>query len=259
MPASAVHVFILQFLIDDEYMRTKNSKGKKEEPPTPAAFRENNVKQDKSSAQSVTESIHVVICDNCPTIRYGLEQILRAEPDIEVVMNASSQAEVLDKSADLDIDIILIDLEDEKQKGLENFIKFREKIPNAKILMFTACEDSKQIIKALELDIEGFQCKQDADADEIIQAIRTIHKGGRDLSPCLTEALLMQMKTEQQMVQAQLSTREQDVLDLIAEGNSNNDIAEKLYISVRTVKFHVSSILSKLHVKNRTEAALWLL
>jgi len=238
-------------------MRTKNSKGKKEEPPT--AFREKNVKQNKSSAQSATESIHVAICDDCPTIRYGLEQILRADPDIEVVVNASSQIEVLDKSDDLDIDIILIDIEDEKQAGLDCLIEFRKKIPAAKIMVFTACEDSKQIMGALELGIEGFQCKQDANADEIIQAIRTVHKGGRDLSPCVTVALLMQMKTEQQMVEAQLSAREQDVLDLIAEGNSNNDIAEKLYISVRTVKFHVSSILSKLNVKNRTEAALWLL
>ena len=93
-----------------------NSNGKKEVAAT--TLREGNMKQDKPPAQSSTESIHVVICDNCPTIRCGLEQILGATPDIEVVMSASSQVEVLSKSNDLDIDIILIDIEDEKQAVL---------------------------------------------------------------------------------------------------------------------------------------------
>jgi NarL family two-component system response regulator LiaR len=216
------------------------------------------MKQDKSSAQSSTESIHVVICDNCPTIRCGLEQILGATPDIEVVMSTSSQAEVLSKSNDLDIDIILIDIEDEKQAVLEYINKFREKVPDAKIMVFTNCEDNNQIIEVLETGVEGYQCKHDADANVIVNSIRTIHEGARDLAPCVTEALLRQMKSEQLMAQAQLSAREQNVLDLMAEGKSNNDIADKLFISIRTVKFHVSSILSKLNVKNRTEAAMWL-
>ena len=174
-------------------------------------------------------------------------------------MSASSQVEVLSKSNDLDIDIILIDIEDEKQAVLEYINKFREKVPDAKIMVFTNCEDNKQIIEVIDTGVEGYQCKQDADANEIVNSILTIHEGARDLAPCVTEALLRQMKSEQLMEQAQLSAREQDVLDLIAEGKSNNDIADKLFISVRTVKFHVSSILSKLNVKNRTQAAMWLL
>jgi NarL family two-component system response regulator LiaR len=174
-------------------------------------------------------------------------------------MNTSSYAQVLSHSDDLDIDVILVDIEDEKNTGLEYLRNFREKIPEAKILVFTDCEDHKQIVEVIELGIEGFQCKQDADANEIVDSIHTLHEGGRDLAPCVTEALLQEVQSAQLMTRAQLSEREQDVLDLIAKGKSNSDIADKLYISVRTVKFHVSSILAKLNVKNRTEAALWLL
>ena len=238
-------------------MGTNRSKSDKEEPPT--TLREGKTQQDKTSLQNASESIHVVICDDCPTIRCGLEQILDTDPDIEVVMNTSSYTEILNKSGDLDIDVILVDIEDEKNTGLEYLNNFRQKVPDAKILVFTDCEDHKQIIEVLELGIEGFQCKQEADANEIVNSIHTLHEGGKDLAPCVTEALLAQMKSEQLMTQAHLSGREQDVLDLIAEGQSNNDIAGNLFISVRTVKFHVSSILAKLDVKNRTEAALWLL
>jgi NarL family two-component system response regulator LiaR len=238
-------------------MGTSNSKSEKEEPPT--TLHEGKTQQDQTSVQNASESIHVVICDDCPTIRCGLERILGDSPDIEVVMNTSSYTEVLSHSDDLDIDVILIDIEDEKNTGLECLRNFREKVPDAKILVFTDCEDHKQIVEVIELGVEGFQCKQDADANEIVDSIHTLHEGGRDLAPCVTEALLQEMQSERLMTQAQLSVREQDVLDLIAKGKSNNDIADKLYISVRTVKFHVSSILAKLNVKNRTEAALWLL
>jgi NarL family two-component system response regulator LiaR len=238
-------------------MGASNSKSEKEEPPT--TLHEGKTQQDRTSVQNASESIHVVICDDCPTIRCGLERILGDSPDIEVVMNTSSYAQVLSHSDDLDIDVILVDIEDEKNTGLEYLRNFREKIPDAKILVFTDCEDHKQIVEVIELGVEGFQCKQDADANEIVDSIHTLHEGGRDLAPCVTEALLQEMQSERLMTQAQLSVREQDVLDLIAKGKSNNDIADKLYISVRTVKFHVSSILAKLNVKNRTEAALWLL
>ena len=132
-------------------------------------------------------------------------------------------------------------------------------MPSSRILVFTNCEDHAQVVKTLEHGVEGFQCKQEAKADDLVHAIRTLQQGGKDLAPRVTEALLSQMKADQQMEQVPLSAREQQVLGLIAQGKSNSAIADSLYISVRTVKFHVSAILSKLHVKNRTEAALWLL
>ena len=209
--------------------------------------------------ESAAESIRVAICDLNATIRYGLRHMLSDASGIEVVMEVPSQAEALSRSNGLDIDVIMIDIEDEMETGIEYITKFREKFHDARILVFTSCKDNKKIIESIELGIEGFQCKIDADVDEIISAIRVVHKGGRPLAPRVTEVLLTHMQSNQDKEQANLSLREKEVLDLIATGKTNNDIASYLYISVRTVKFHVSSIFAKLDVKNRTEAALWLL
>jgi len=209
--------------------------------------------------QKAPNPVRIAICDSCPTIRSGLKHILNSASEIDIVLQTSSHAELMDQSESLDIDVIMVDIEDDKQPGFEYINSFRKKFPDVKILIFTNCTDNAQIIEVLEQGVEGFQCKLDAEASMIETAIRTLHKGGKDLAPCVTEALLMQMQSEQLMAQSQLSTREQQVLDLVAQGKTNNDIADSLYISIRTVKFHVSSILSKLNVKNRTEAALWLL
>jgi NarL family two-component system response regulator LiaR len=175
------------------------------------------------------------------------------------VVLTASRDEFLSQPDEQDVDVILIDIDDHEHDVTGYIETFRENLPNTKILIFTNCKDNVQIINVIEQGIEGFQCKQDADIDDITGAVRTVHKGGTDLAPCVTEALLMQMKADQHMAKAQLSAREQQVLDLIAQGKTNDGIADTLFISTRTVKFHVSSILSKLDVKNRTEAALWLL
>ena len=229
------------------------------EPPTPSNLASTKQGQQTPSEQDLSGSIHVAICDACPTIRHGLEHILDKAPDIEIVAQASSRDELLSQADGLDIDVLLIDIDDHAYDASGYAGSFREKIPSSKILVFTNCKDHALIISTLEHGIEGFQCKQEAQVDDLVNAIRTLHKGGRDLAPCVTEALLMQMKSEQHKSQAQLSAREQQVLDLIAKGKTNDSIAGSLYISTRTVKFHVSSILSKLKVKNRTEAALWVL
>ena len=112
-------------------------------------------------------------------------------------------------------------------------------------------------MQALEIGVQGFHDKS-AQPDELLNAIQTVHRGGNSLASCVTTALVNHISTRQREHMANLSQREEEVLDLVAKGKSNSDIADELFISVRTVKFHISSIFAKLQVKNRTEAAaLW--
>lgn len=238
-------------------MRAVEMGGKREK--NPALLNQKSTHKKNESQADTPAAIRLAICDSCPTIRHGLEHIFDSAPDIDVVVLAASRDELLGQPDELEIDVVLIDIDDHEH-DVAGYVKyFREKFANTKIMVFTNCKDNLQIINVIEGGVEGFQCKQDAEIDDITEAVRTVHNGGTDLAPCVTEALLMQMKADLHMAEAQLSAREQQVLDLIAKGKTNDAIAETLFISTRTVKFHVSSILSKLNVKNRTEAALWLL
>jgi len=203
--------------------------------------------------------IRVGVVDSSPIIRHGLRLMLDSAPHIHVVAEQSSLEELFERVDPLRLDVLLFDIDDQPDDSFDYIARLREKFPGVRVLVFTHCRENARIIGVVESGIEAFQSKQEADADDLIRAIGTISKGGKDLAPCVTEALLNHMQAEQLKAQAHLSSREQEVLQLIATGQSNNDIANKLFISVRTVKFHVSSILTKLGVKNRTEAALWLL
>ena len=204
----------------------------------------------------MSKIIRVAICDHCSTIRCGLRYILNADPDIETVAESCLSREILSQFARVDLDVMLIDLEQNKQTWLDDLFQFRKLKPNVKTIIFTANNDKKLILEAVEMGIQGYLLKQ-AESEEIINAIHVVHKGGTSLAPCVSTILLEHLQQKQLQLQANLSKREQEVLDLIALGKTNNDIANKLFISIRTVKFHVSSILEKLHVRNRTEAALW--
>lgn len=201
-------------------------------------------------------AIRLTVCDNCPAIRLGLQQIISAEPDIITIIQATSHEEILGQYIDRDMDILVMDLEQDQdqESGLENLSRIRKLRPDVKIIVFTSCRDKSVIMRAVELGVQGFHLKQ-ASPREIINAILTVHKGGTSLAPCVTEALLEHMQSKQTRSDSMLSNREQEVLDLLAKGSSNNDIARKLFITTRTVKYHVSSIFTKLNVKNRTEAA----
>lgn len=213
----------------------------------------------ETSTKSGEASIRVGICDTSATIRYGLRHILAEDPITEIELEASSQEEALKLMETHDIDVLLVDFEEWDQAELGYLPRFMDSNSDLKIAVFTNCHDGGHITGAIEFGVQGFLCKREARPQDVVSTVHKVYEGGTDLSPCATEALLNNLQVTQLKSKAHLSAREQEVLELIAEGKTNHDIADNLFISERTVKFHVSSILSKLKVKNRTEAALWLL
>lgn len=202
-------------------------------------------------------TIRVSLCDRSPAILCGLKQILSQDPKIDVVSEISSTDDLLHRLIDEDQDILILDMEENQQLNTKCLENFRQLRPDVKIIVFTTCKNWQTIMDTLKLGVQGFLLK-DASPEDLIQSVHKIYNGGTSLAACVTTAMVEHLSTKKsqtQHTQQPLSNREQEVLDLLARGKTNNDIADKLFITPRTVKFHVSSIFTKLNVKNRTEAA----
>jgi len=203
----------------------------------------------------MSNAIRLTVCDCCPIVRYGLSVIMDPDPDIDIVGSISSHAEMISNIDEINSDVLIVDLNLEDPSEIEYLREFRERKPEIKIIIFTTCQDKNLIIKILDLGIHGFRSKE-ADAFEIKETIHAVHEGRSSMEHCVTNALMDKIKRNHLCSESQLSKRENTVLNLIAKAMSNDEIADALYISTRTVKFHASSIFAKLDVKNRTEAAL---
>ncbi len=202
------------------------------------------------------EPIRILIADDHPVVRFGLSHLLGAEPEFAVVGEAADVGEAVRQFQALKPDVTVLDMEMGEAHGVDALRAIREVDALAPVIIYTGYDDSERIVEAVHLGVQGYLLK-DAGEQELARAIRVVNAGGTLFQPTVTSRLLGHLRRETEPdngLLEELSRREHQVLALLAEGRSNHAIADTLHISERTVKFHVSSILGKLGVSNRTEA-----
>lgn len=196
------------------------------------------------------QKIKVLVADDHPMLREGLVAVLGTNPAFEVIGEAKDGEETVRLAESLEPDVILLDLEMPGMDGLEVLKTLREAGSSTQAVVFTAYDTDERIMGALRAGARGYLLKG-ASRQEIFSAIHTVHAGGSLLQPVVTNRLLDRMQIPEI---EDLTPREHEVLNLLADGLSNREVSERLFVTERTAKFHVSSILAKLGAANRTEA-----
>ena len=202
--------------------------------------------------------IKVLLVDDQSIVREGLASLLETKPDIEVIGEAENGKVAVMRSLELKPDVVLMDIRMPIMDGVAAIKALSQQAPQIKVLVLTTFDDDEYVTQAMAHGAKGYLLK-DTPSEELAQAIRSIHKGYTQLGPGLWEKANAPgnttMNTSPEI--AKLTTREQEVLQLIAKGYSNREIAEELYITERTVKNHVNSILRQLNLRDRTQAAIF--
>ncbi|MEV6166352.1 response regulator transcription factor [Streptomyces sp. NPDC052052] len=202
-------------------------------------------------------TIGVLLVDDHQVVRRGLRTFLEIQDDIEVVGEAADGAEGVARAEQLRPDVVLMDIKMPGTDGIEALRRLRELENPAKVLIVTSFTEQRTVVPALRAGASGYVYK-DIDPDALAGAIRSVHAGHVLLQPEVAGALLAQDDTGSGTGRGStLTEREREVLGLIADGRSNREIARALVLSEKTVKTHVSNILMKLDLSDRTQAALW--
>jgi two-component system, NarL family, response regulator LiaR len=206
------------------------------------------------------KSIRILIVDDHAIVREGLRGLIEVEPDMELIGEAISGEEGVKKALTLRPDVILMDLLMPEMDGVTAIKAIKAEWQDARVLVLTSFLEDDKVFPAIESGALGYLLK-DTQPDELLDAIRGVYQGESMLHPSIAKKIMQRIQergseTKQKEGQ-ELTERELDVLRLLAQGDGDREIAEKLVISERTVHFHVGNILSKLHLANRTQAALF--
>jgi two-component system, NarL family, response regulator LiaR len=204
--------------------------------------------------------IRVLIVDDHAVVRQGLRAFLELQPDVQVVGEAANGDEALAQAKDLLPDIILMDLVMPNVDGVAATRMIRNAVPSIKILILTSFSEDEKVFASIKAGAHGYQMK-DVLPNELVKSIRAVFEGEYPLHPDIARKLMNELSTPPaaNTPRHDLTERELDVLRLIAQGKSNKEIAEDLVLSEKTVKTHVSNILQKLHLSDRTQAAVYAL
>ena len=213
-----------------------------------------------TAKQTQREVIRVLISDDHAIVREGLRTLIKIEPGMAVAGEAADGVEAVEQACELKPDVILMDMAMPRMGGLESIQKIKEGCPEARILVLTSFSDDETVFPAIKAGALGYLLKNTSPG-RLLSAIREVYKGNPSMSPDIASKLMgeLQRKSNLPPTDEPLTEREMDVLKLVAQGMTNQSIADQLVISEGTVRTHVSNILSKLHIANRTQAALYAL
>ena len=206
-----------------------------------------------------SEKIAVVLVDDHAIVRQGLRTYLELQPDIEVVGEASDGREAIGVVRDTLPDIVLMDLVMPNSDGVEATRAITGMAPSTRVIVLTSFSEDEKVFASIKAGAQGYLMK-DVLPSDLVKAIRTVYKGEAQLDPEIARKLMHEFTNPQPTApRHDLTERELEVLRLIAHGKTNKDISEDLVLSEKTVKTHVSNILQKLHLSDRTQAAVYAL
>lgn len=201
--------------------------------------------------------IKVLFVDDHEMVRIGVSAYLSAQPDIEVIGEADNGLKAVELAMELRPDIILMDLVMPEMDGIEATKRIIEKWPEAKIIIVTSFLDDEKVYPALEAGATSYMLKT-SKASEIARAVRSTFQGQSVLEPEVTGKMMEKLRRPKiTQLHDQLTNREMEILLLMTQGKTNQEIADELYIALKTAKVHVSNILSKLAVQDRTQAVIY--